>query len=142
MALAPTLDSRLACAILLSMTQRPERKISETIIDFGDPLVSQLDSGLPIEAVRSVFQMVITIWNAHVTAMPCWGRPQFLADLEQRLRDPQMPPEAVEALRTLSRRRSLPRFVSDDRAVGEWSLVGGVEGWRLRCDARAPSTKV
>jgi hypothetical protein len=134
--------SRVACAILPRMTQPPERKISETVIDFGEPLVSELDSGMPIEVIRSVFEMVITVWNAHVTAMPRWGRPQFLADLERRLDDPQMPPEVVAALRTLSSRRSLPRFVSDDRAVGEWSLVGGAEGWRLRCDAREPSTTV
>ena len=113
--------------------------ISETILDFGDPLVSELESDMPLEVIRSVFEMVITVWNAHVTAMPRWGKPQFLADLEQRLGDPQLPPDAVEALHALSMRRRLPRFASDDRAVGEWSLVAGAEGWRLRCDARAPS---
>ena len=128
--------------MLPRMTQAPERKISETIIDFGEPLVSELASGMPLEMIRSTFEMVITVWNAHVTAMPRWGRPQFLADFEQRLGDPQMPLEAAVALRALSERRSLPRFASDDRAVGEWSLVGGAKGWRLRCDAREPSTVV
>src|SRR5262245_43662815 len=101
-----------ACAILPRMTQPTERKISETIIDFGEPLLSELDSGVPIEVIRSAFEMVITVWNAHVTAMPRWGRPHFLADFEQRLGDPQIPPEAIAALRALSERRNLPRFAS------------------------------
>jgi hypothetical protein len=37
--------------------------------------------------------------------MPRWGPPQFLADLHERMRDPQMPREMVEAMRTLSQRR-------------------------------------
>jgi hypothetical protein len=130
-----------ACTILARMSQPPERKISETMIDFGEPLVSELESGMPGEVIRSVFEMVITVWNAHVTAMPRWGRPQFLADLDRLPDDPQLPSEAVAALRELSSRRSLPRFVDDDRAVGEWSLVGGAQCWRLRCDAREPAVE-
>ena len=30
------------------------RKISETIVDFGDPLIQQLDSDQPYEVVRSM----------------------------------------------------------------------------------------
>lgn len=116
----------------------PVRKISETILDFGEPLFSQLDAALPLEAVQSVFRIVITVWNAHVMATPRWGQPRFLADLQERMRDPQMPPEMVEAMRTLSQRR-LERFANDGRAVGEWSLVMEADQWRLRCDARAPN---
>jgi len=46
--------------------------------------------------------ILITVWNAHVMAMPRWGQPRLLADLHERMRDPQMPPEMVEAFRTLS----------------------------------------
>jgi len=49
-----------------------------------------------------------------------------------------MPPEMVEAFRTLSQ-RWLERFANDGRAVGEWGLVMEADQWRLRCDARAPS---
>jgi len=94
------------------------RKISETILDFGEPLLSQLDAALPLDMIQSTFQIVITVWNAHVIAMPRWGQPRFLADLHERMRDPQMPPEMVEAFRTLSQRR-LERFANDGRAVGD-----------------------
>ena len=100
------------------MSAPPERKISETILDFGEPLLSQLDAALPLDMIQSTFQIVITVWNAHVMAMPRWGQPRFLADLHERMRDPQMPPEMVEAFRTLSQRR-LERFANDGRAVGD-----------------------
>jgi hypothetical protein len=81
------------------------RKISETILDFGDPLLGQLDAALPLDVIRSTLKIVITVWNAQVMAMPRGGPPQFLADLHERMRDPQMPREMVEAMRTLSQRR-------------------------------------
>ena len=123
--------------MLAGMSAPPVRKISETILDFGEPLFSQFDAALPLDTIQSVFKIVITVWNAHVMAMPRWGQPRFLADLHERMQDPQMPPEMVEAMRTLSQRR-LERFASDGRAVGEWSLVMEADQWRLRCDARVP----
>ena len=69
------------------MSAPPVRKISETILDFGEPLLSQLDAALPLDMIQSTFQIVITVWNAHVIAMPRWGQPRFLADLHERMRD-------------------------------------------------------
>ena len=113
------------------------RKISETIVDFGDPLIRQLDADQPYETVHSTFEIVILIWNAHVMAMPRWGQARFLADLHRRLLDPQFPAPMVEAFTVLSQRRA-ERFASDARAVGEWSVVQQSGQWRLRCDARVP----
>lgn len=117
------------------------RKISETIVDFGEPLIRQLDADQPHEVVRQSFEFVILVWNAYVMAMPRWGQPSWLADLHQRLQDPQMPAPMVQAFRELSQRRA-ERFASDARAVGEWSIVQQSGQWRLRCDARAPNTAV
>jgi hypothetical protein len=119
------------------MPAPPVRKISETILDFGEPLVSQLEADAPRELWESTLEIVITVWNAHVTAMPRWGQPQFLADLHARLSGPDALPELVDAVRTLSQRR-LELFASDARAVGGWRLVGQRGAWGLRCDARAP----
>src|SRR2546427_6654867 len=100
------------------MSAPPVRKICETILDFGEPLLSQLDAALPLDMIQSTFQIVISVWNAHVIAMPRWGQPRFLADLHERMRDPQMPPEMVEACRTLSQRR-LRRFSNGGPARGD-----------------------
>ena len=113
------------------------RKMSETIVEFGDALIHQLDPDQPYEVVRSTFETVILVWNAHVMALPRWGQPRFLADLHKRLQDPQMPAPMVEALKELLQRR-LEQFGTDARAVGEWSIVQESGQWRLRCDARTP----
>ena len=113
------------------------RKISDTIVDFGDPLVRQLDADQSYETVHSTFEIVILIWNAHVMAMPRWGKPRFLADLQKRAEDPQIPVQFAQAFELLSQRRA-ERFASDARAVGEWSVAQQSGQWRLRCDARAP----
>jgi hypothetical protein len=115
------------------------RKISETIVDFGDPLIRQLDTDQPYEVVRSTFEIVITVWNAHVMAMPRWGQPSHLAELHKRVQDPQVPTPMIDAFRELSRRRAA-RFATDARAVGEWSVTRDTDRWRLRCDARAPDS--
>ena len=114
------------------------RKISETIVDFGDPLIQQLDSDQPYEVVRSTFEIVITVWNAHVMAMPRWGQPRVLSDLQRHLDDPDVPAPMVDAFKNLSQRR-VEQFAGDARAVGEWSVLKQSGQWHLRCDARVPS---
>ena len=60
----------------------PNSKISATILDFGQPLLAPYeDQHLPIEVVRAALELVLTVWNAHVMAMPIWGKPELLAGL-------------------------------------------------------------
>jgi hypothetical protein len=113
------------------------RRISETIIDFGEPLLAKLAEDDPLEVVRDTVGIVVTVWNAHVMASPRWGQPQFLAALRQSLLDPDTPPLLADAVRQLSRRRR-ESFAADLRAVGEWSIVEHGGQWRLRCDVRVP----
>ena len=44
----------------------PDRKISETLIDFARPFVSIIDQDTTEEQVRSAFIIAITVWNAVV----------------------------------------------------------------------------
>lgn len=118
----------------------PKRKISETIIDFGAPLLRDLDQAQPIEIVRATFNLVITVWNAHVMAMPVWGKPDVLKQLKDVLRAPGTPSEMIAACADLATRRQ-QHFASDPRAIGEWRVAFDNRGRvRLHCDARvAPS---
>ena len=116
----------------------PSRKISETIIDFGAPLIFDLDKNQPIEIVRSVFTIVITVWNAHVMAMPVWGKPQLLEQLGELLRALGTAPEMLDTCAELTARRQL-HFADNPRAVGEWKIEFDHAGRvRLHCDARIP----
>lgn len=113
-----------------------QRKISETIIDFGAPLISDLDPGQPLEIVRSVFAIVIAVWNAHVMAMPVWGRPQLLQQLGELLQAPGTAPQLIDTCAQLAARRQ-EHFAQDPRAVGEWSVAIEQRGRvRLHCEAR------
>ena len=116
----------------------PTRKISETIIDFGAPLIFDLDKDQPIEIVRSVFTIVIMVWNAHVTAMPVWGKPQLLEELGKLLLSPGAAPQLIDTCKELAARRQ-QHFADDLRAVGEWNVEFDHAGRvRLHCDARIP----
>ena len=116
----------------------PTRKISETIIDFGAPLIFDLDKDQPIEIVRSVFTIVIMVWNAHVTAMPVWGKPQLLEELGKLLLSPGAAPQLIDTCKELAARRQ-QHFADDLRAVGEWNVELDHAGRvRLHCDARIP----
>lgn len=116
----------------------PNRKISETIIDFGAPLIFDLDKDQPIEIVRSVFTIVIMVWNAHVMAMPVWGKPQLLEELGTLLLRPGAAPQLINTCTELATRRQ-QHFADDPRAVGEWNVEFDRAGRvRLHCDARIP----
>ena len=116
----------------------PKRKISETVVDFGAPLLRDLDQEQSIEIVRATFSLVITVWNAHVMAMPVWGKPDVLKQLDDLLRAPGTVPQMIAACAELATRRQ-QHFASDPRAVGEWRVAFDHQGRvRLHCDARVP----
>lgn len=116
----------------------PQRKISETIIDFGAPLILDLDPHQPIEIVRAVFTIVIQVWNAHVMAMPVWGKPQLLEELKKLLRSPGTAPQLIDTYNDLSTRRR-QHFRADPRAVGEWNVqFDQARRIRLHCEAHVP----
>lgn len=126
------------CFAMLSLMQRAAiRKISETIADFGTPLLEELGPGASPETVRAAFEFAILVWNAHVCAMPRWGQPRELAHLQRRLQSTAANAAQVEAFRLLSQRRA-DHFATDARAVGEWSVETRDGRWQLKCDARTP----
>lgn len=72
--------------------RKAERKISETILDFGEPLLSEaITEDTLIAAVREIHKLVVLVWNAHVAATPRWADPSYLQMLRQMAASPQMP---------------------------------------------------
>jgi hypothetical protein len=116
----------------------PTRKISETILDFGEPFLSGL-SGTPppTEDMKNAMMIVITIWNALVMAEAPWNAPSHLEGLKQTASQGG-PPFLLDTLNTLTRRRK-ELFAGDPRAVGNWEFINDASGEpRFRCDARLP----
>ena len=114
-------------------------KISATIIDFGEPLLTQLLPQASFEECEQLFGLIIAFWNAHTMAR-AWAQPEHLIAMRDTLtRAADEHPQALEAFELLSARRELPRFVDDPRAVGQWRIrVTANAQWNLRCDARLP----
>lgn len=116
------------------------RPISDTILDFGEPLLAQLPEPRPADALHNALTIVITVWNAHVMATGAWGRPEHLDELRRLVHAGTAPPAFGRTFELLSQRRA-ERFADDLRVVGKWSLVpDGPTAHRFRCDARVPST--
>ena len=119
----------------------PEKKISRTLLEFGEPLLGLLDDPTP-EEFRAMLNIVIAVWNAHgVSIANKAGRGMYLeelARLRQQMAHEGAPAVLLNGLDTLSRRREVDH-ADDPRCVGEWDLIAdGEGGYRLRCEARLP----
>lgn len=113
------------------------RKMSETILDFGEPLLSMFDEPPPIETMKHSLTFVLTVWNAHVMATKTWGKPQYLTMLRQQF---ESSPSHLAMVEILSQRWR-ERFSDDARAVGNWDVIpDGEGGHKFQCDARWPGT--
>lgn len=115
----------------------PTRKMSETILDFGQTVL--LFDGTPeqLGKMRSALELVITIWNANVMTSQIWGRPDMLPALRTEM--VQAGPAMVAELDRLCALWKT-KFSHDLRAVGEWSFgPDGRGGYSFKCDIRFPT---
>jgi hypothetical protein len=114
-----------------------ERKISETILDFGEPFLSEaITEDTPIAVVRETYKLVVLVWNAHVAATPRWGDRGYLQMLQQMSARPQMPPEGRAWIEMLSRRWQ-EKFSDAKYCVGEWHVkIKHDDTLSFFCDAR------
>ncbi|SAL07301.1 hypothetical protein AWB78_08525 [Caballeronia calidae] len=116
---------------------KTERKISETILDFGEPLLSEaITEETPIAVVREVYKLVVLVWNAHVAATPRWADPTYLQMLQQIATSPQMPSQARAWIGKLSHRWQ-EKFSDARYCVGHWHVkIQDDDTVSFFCDAR------
>jgi hypothetical protein len=114
-----------------------ERKISETILEFGEPLLNEaISERTPIAVVREIYKLVVLVWNAHVAATPLWDDPTYLQMLQQMAASPQMPMEAREWIGRLSNRWR-EKFADAKYCVGHWHVkIKDDDTLSFFCDAR------
>jgi len=118
-------------------TGKTERKISGTILDFGEPLLSEsITEDTPIAAVREIYKLVVLVWNAHVAASPHWGDAGHLQMLQKMAASPQMPSQARAWIGKLSHRWH-EKFSDAKYCVGEWHVkIKHDDTLSFFCDAR------
>lgn len=116
----------------------PERKLSETILDFAAPLLEPLGSTPEIAEARRAVELAISVWNFHVMATPLWGKPKFLSEARKKMCGPASPPGLATVFELREHRRR-EDFGTDYRFVGTWSFESDATGGgTLRCETRLP----
>ena len=111
----------------------PDRKISETFLDFAGPTIQDLPSEAPEDRARQLLQVCFTVWNAVIFA-------DVLNDhgyIDQIRHLTAGNPEAgllVEQM--IARKREL--FADDERMIGDWEVTRTEDGINVRADARDP----
>jgi hypothetical protein len=114
-------------------TRFPDRKISETFLQFAAPIIHDLPSEAPEHRAREALQVSFTVWNAVIFAdvLNDHGhldeiRRLTAGNLEAGLLVDQM----------IARKRAL--FADDERLIGDWEVTRTPEGINVRADARDP----
>lgn len=110
----------------------PDRKISETLIDFASPILDSAPDGVTAEELKKGLVVAVTIWNAVV--LDEWGVDQkYVDDVHKRLRSNPESAELIEAL--VERKRE--KFSNDLRAISDFDVKVKKDGtFSISAEAR------
>jgi hypothetical protein len=111
----------------------PNRKISETLLDFAAPIIQDLPSEAPEHRARQALQVSFTVWNAVILA-DVLNDHGYLDEIRCLTADNPEAGLLVEQM--IERKRSL--FANDDRMIGDWEVTRTEDGINVRADARDP----
>jgi hypothetical protein len=113
----------------------PDRKISETFLEFADPLIDAHGPRAKAAQMEQSLQLAFTIWNA-VVYEDAAGNTQFIDSVKKHTAHEPGLTAFVKQL--ITRKRSL--FGDDHRLVGEYKLRREGDRWILRAEARDPAS--
>ena len=110
----------------------PNRKISETLIDFASPILDSAPEGVTAEELKKGLVVAVTVWNAVVIEE--WGFEQkYFDDIHKRLRSNPESAELIEAL--VERKRK--KFAGDLRAISDFDVKVKKDGtFSISAEAR------
>ena len=114
-------------------TAYPNRKISETFLNFAAPVLRDLPSEAREHRAREALQACFTAWNAVVFA-DVLNDGQHLDEIRRLTAD--NPKTAMLMEQLIARKRAL--FADDERLIGSWEVTRTEDGINLRADARDP----
>ena len=111
----------------------PNRKISETFLEFAAPLLRDLPDDNLEQYVGQALQVAFMAWNAVIFSDGLNDR--WYLDEVRRLT--ANTPEATLLIEQMIARKCA-LFGNDDRLIGTWELTRTEDGFNLRADARDP----
>ena len=95
-------------------TKFPNRKISETFLDFSSPLLDALGKDVNKYQVEQILKIAFTAWNA-VVLDAVKGNIQYVTKLRELTADDPMSAALLEQM--ISRKQDM--FSGDHRMIGE-----------------------
>jgi len=116
----------------------PTRKISETIIEFGTPILQELPNEPSKEEYDAAFRLIVSAWNA-VTLDKQNKTNKFEKAFLPVLNE--IPKKLRNILKAMLKKRK-KTYSSDQRAVGEYSVIEKNGEIVFRADARVDLEKI
>jgi hypothetical protein len=115
------------------MARFPNRKISETILDFAGLTPDALPSKAPERRAQEALTVACTVWNAVVFA-DVLNDPRHLEDVRRRIAG--TPQGAVLVEQLIARKRAL--YADDERLIGDFEVTRTEDGINVHAEARNP----
>src|SRR5215469_9038348 len=112
----------------------PDRKISETFLQFAAPLLQTLPSEAPERQIRAALEVAYTVWNAVIFA-DVLNNNRYIDEV-RRLITANTAGPAMLMEQMIARKREL--FADDTRLIGNWKVTRTKDGINLHADARNP----
>lgn len=113
----------------------PDRKISDTFLQFAEPLLDAVGPNATEGQMEQPLMIAWTVWNAVVYADAGENKQMLDKVRASMAHDPQLK-GSVEFL--IDRKRMV--FGDDHRLIGEYKLFRKHGGIRLRAEARDPNS--
>ena len=111
----------------------PDRKISETFLQFAAPLLHALRSETPERQAHEALEVAYTAWNAVIFA-DVLNDNRYLEEARRLTANTAGPAMLMEQM--IARKREL--FAEDTRLIGNWKVTSTEDGINLHADARDP----
>lgn len=116
-------------------TGLPSRKISETLLDFAQPLLQALPQPLQRKHLEEALTLAVTLWNLATAEQ--WGLGTSWTRVSRRALQ-AIPGPVREALLEQMLERKRVRFAVDRRFVGHFEVIDTEKGLTVRADAHLP----
>ena len=111
----------------------PDRKISETLLQFAAPLLHTLRSEAPERQIRKALEVAYTAWNAVIFA-DVLNNHRYIDEARRLTANAAGPAMLMEQM--IARKREL--FADETRLIGNWKVTRTEGRINLHADARDP----
>lgn len=111
----------------------PDKKISETFLNFASPIIDSLGNDPTQDQIESVLKIAFTVWNS-VVLDTVRGNSEFVSQIKILMKDDPISSIMFDQMIN----RKLDMFPDDNRMIGDYKLTKKNNEWRLRAEARDP----